>query len=241
MGKALVLVGHGSARNPDTKLPLLNAAEAIRETGMYDEVTCGFLKEDQRVCKSLDPLDSDDVTVVPFFIADGYYTRDVIPCCLKKNQSHPNRSVRYTKAIGSHPLFADLLWSHAQSAGWTSGDTLVVMGHGTPKNPASGTNVYLQADRLRKRHPGERILTTFIDEPPFITDIWNLTASQRIFVVPLFIGNGWHVTETIPEDLGLDASFRGHQGERELIMTSAVGTDPGIPQVILEIAQEAGA
>jgi hypothetical protein len=41
MGRALVLVGHGSARNPHTKDPLLAAAEEIRARGVFDEGTIG--------------------------------------------------------------------------------------------------------------------------------------------------------------------------------------------------------
>jgi sirohydrochlorin cobaltochelatase len=238
MSKALVLVGHGSARNPNTKDPLCAAATEIERRGCFDEVRTGFLKEDDRICRTLEPLQSDQITVVPFFISDGYYTREVIPCCLKKNRGEERKRVRYTQAIGSHPLFADLLLRHARGAGWQSGDALVVLGHGTPKHPASGVNIYLQADRVRRTLPGEEVVTLFLDEPPFVTEVWSHTRAKRVVILPLFIGNGWHVTETIPDDLGLDADFRGHRDGRELVMTSAVGTDPGIVDVILEMAQE---
>lgn len=239
MAEALVLVGHGSARNPNTRLPLCHVVQEIKRRGQYDEVRCGLLKQEPRVCNTLDPLKSETITIVPFFISDGYYTRNVIPCCLGLKEETPGRQLIYTRAIGSHPLFADLLIAHARQAGWVSGDALVVLGHGTPKNPASGVNVYLQTDRIRRRMPGEEILTTFIDEPPYVTDVWDLTRKKRIFIVPLFVGDGWHVTETIPEDLGLDAGFQAEREGRQLVMTSAVGTDPGLVEVILEIAREA--
>jgi len=238
MGKALVLVGHGSARNPNTRLPICRVVQEVKRRGLYDEVRCGLLKEEPRVCKTLDPLTSEDITVVPFFISDGYYTRSVIPTCLGLDQKRERPRIRYTKAIGSHPRFAKLLLAHAKDAGWSPGDSMVILGHGTPKNPASGMNVYLQAERVRQQLPEEEILTSFIDEPPFVTDVWSLAKASRIFVVPLFIGNGWHVTETIPEDLGLDDQFRGTKDGRELIMTTAVGTDPGLVDIILEIAEE---
>lgn len=238
MGRALVLVGHGSARNPHTKKPLCDAADEIRRRGVFDEVRVGFLKEDSRICKTLEPLESEEITVVPFFIADGYYTREVIPCCLGKNRNADSRNIRTTRAVGSHPRFAHLLLRHARDAGWQPGDALVVLGHGTPKNPASGFNVYLQAERVRRFLPGEEVITTFIDEAPFVTDVWSLTHAVRTFIVPLFIGNGWHVTETIPEDLGMDPDFRAEKDGRILKMTSAVGTDPCLVEVILEIAGE---
>lgn len=235
MSEALVLVGHGSSKNPNTRKPLDDMVAEIKKTGLYDEVCCGFLKEEGRICKILRPLKSEHITVVPFFIADGYYTRNVIPNCLQKNELSPLSSVRYTAAVGSHPLFAELLLKHAVAAGWQSGDALVVLGHGTPKNPASGRNVYLQADRIRQRNPQEEILTTFIDEPPFVTEAWERCQARRIFVVPLFIGDGWHVTETIPEDLGL-VDGRAEREGRQMVMTSAVGTDPGLVDVVLKLA-----
>ncbi len=239
MASALVLVGHGSSKNPNTRLPLDRIVDALRRRGLYDEVSCGFLKEDERICKVLAPLKSDQITVVPFFISDGYYTQNVIPACLQKNDNLEGASIRYTRAVGSHPLFADLCMKHAKAAGWEKGDALVILGHGTPKNPASGRNIYLQAERIRQKHPREEIITAFIDEAPFVTDAWTLCRAARIFIVPLFVGDGWHVTETIPEDLGLKEG-KAEQAGRTLLMTSAVGTDPGLVDVVLKLAEDAG-
>lgn len=243
-GRALVLVGHGSARNPNTRKPVCANVHAIRRLGVYDEVRCGLWKQDPRLSITLDRLDSAEVTVVPFFIADGYYTRSVIPREMKLTgpfTEQPERRVVYTKAVGSHPLFADLIMKHARDSGWETGDALVVLGHGTPRNPESGVNVYLQTERLRRRHPGEEFRTMFIDEAPFVTDAWEICAAKRLVVVPLFIADGWHVSETIPEDLGLDEAGRVVKGGRNLVLTSAVGTDPGVTDVILAIAREAEA
>jgi sirohydrochlorin cobaltochelatase len=235
MARALVLVGHGSSKNPNTRKPICHIVNEIRKRGLFAEVRCGLLKQDPRVCKCLDPLESDEIVVVPFFISDGYYTRSVIPTCIGlKDQT--GKRIRYTRAVGSHPLFAELILKHAEDAGWQTGDALVVMGHGTPKNPASGINVYLQAERIRQMHPREEIVTTFIDEAPYITQVWTLCQSRNIFVVPLFIGDGWHVTETIPEDLGL-VDGQALQGARRLWLTPAVGTDPRLIEVVLALAE----
>ncbi len=241
MSKALVLVGHGSARNPNTRLPVCANVQEIKRRGLYDEVRCGLLKEEPHVSITLDKLVSEDVTVVPMFISDGYYSKVVIPREMKVSGALSNvngRQVRYTRAVGSHPLFADLVLSRAREAGWTSGDALVVLGHGTPKNPESATNVYLQTDRIRRQIPGEECLTLFIDEPPDVLEVWERTSAKRIVMVPLFIADGWHVTETVPEDLGLVDGQKEHRGRR-LQMTSACGTDPGLTDVILSLAEEA--
>lgn len=243
MSRALVLVGHGSARNPNTRKPICANVRAIKQTGLYDEVRCGLLKEEPHVSITLDKLESDEVTVVPFFISDGYYTRQVIPREMRLSGaiSHVDkRRVRYTSSVGRHPLFADLILEHAREAGWTPDDALVVMGHGTPKNPDSAANVYLQTDRVRKRLSATdaEVLTVFIDEPPFVTDVWRLTRARRTIIVPLFIANGWHVTETVPEDLGMENGHMEKDGRR-LLMTSAVGTSGGLTRVVLALAREA--
>lgn len=241
--KALVLVGHGSARNPGTRLPVCANVQAIRRTGAYDEVRCGLLKEEPHVSITLEKVDSPHITVVPFFVSDGYYSQKLIPEQMGLQlglTASPDRKVVYTRAVGSHPLFADLLYRHAVAAGWTPGDCLVVLGHGTERNPESGTNVFLQAERLRRRLRGQEIRTLFIDQAPFVQQVWKHTEAQRMVIVPLFMADGWHVTETIPEDLGLVAG-RAEKGGRSLCMTSAVGTDPGITDVILGMAREAEA
>ena len=239
-GRALVLVGHGSARNPGTRLPICANVQRIKALNLFDEVRCGLWKEEPHVSITLDKVKSRDVYVVPFFIADGYYTRNVIPEQMKLSGEltlKNGQRIHYTRSVGGHPRFAHLLHQHAVEAGWRTGDTLVVLGHGTGRNPASGTNVYLQTERLRRQHPGEDIRTMFIDEAPFVQTIWETSTTPRIVIVPLFIADGWHVTETIPEDLDL-VDNRATRGGRELILTTAVGTDPGLTEVILARVQE---
>lgn len=235
-----MLVGHGSARNPGTRKPICANVQRLKATGLFNEIRCGLWKEEPHVSVTLEKVRSEEVFVVPFFIADGYYTRKVIPeqMGLTGPLTHRNgQRLHYTRSVGGHPLFAHLLHRHARAAGWSPGDALVVLGHGTERNPASGTNVYLQAERLRRSLPGEDIRTMFIDQAPFVQSVWDTCPARRIVVVPLFIADGWHVTETIPEDLGL-SDGRAEQNGRELILTSAVGTDPGLSGVILEMVRE---
>ncbi len=239
--RALVLVGHGSARNPGTRQPVCANVRALRACGRYDEVRCGLWKEEPHVGSTLDRLQSRHITIVPFFIADGYYTRQVIPAQMGLTgpvTEREGRRILYTRAVGSHPLFAELVLRHARDAGWREDDALVVLGHGTPRNPDSAVNTFLQAERIRRLHPRANVLSAFIDQPPEMARLWELCPQSRLVVVPLFIADGWHVTETIPEDLGLTGD-RAFRNGRELRLTSAVGTDPGLTEVILALAADA--
>lgn len=77
--RALLLVGHGSQLSADTSRPVREHAERIRRRALFDEVRVAFWKEEPYLRGALDLVESDDVFVVPFFLADGYYTREVVP------------------------------------------------------------------------------------------------------------------------------------------------------------------
>ena len=237
--RALVLVGHGSQRNPNTRKPICQAVQAIRARGLFDEVRCALWKEEPHLSTLLDEVKSEDITIVPYFISRGYYTEEVLPREMKLEGSLTERegqSIRYTEPVGSHPLLADLIVQQALAAGANAGTTLAILGHGTPRNPHSAENVYLQSDRVREQHRFAEVLTVFIDQAPHLSEIFTRARQASIVLVPLFAADGWHVTETIPEDLRLEAGEVTRSG-KTLRYTPAVGTDPRIVEVILELAQ----
>ena len=234
MSRALIIVGHGSTKNPNTRKPICAAVNAIRARGVFEEVVCGLWKEEPHISKVLDLVKSSDVTVVPFFISDGYYTKQVIP--REMGLAGPltfrdGRVIRYTKPIGAHPLFAELIVERAQAVGATGAETLVVLGHGTPKNPNSAKNVYLQADRVRAMKKFAEVITLFIDQEPLMSSVFEQAKQERIIMVPLFVADGWHVTETIPEEL---AELAGDG--RSITYAQAVGTDPRIAELLFDLA-----
>ena len=231
-GKALVIVGHGSARNPHTREPICQAVKRIAATGVYDEVVCGLLKEDPKLDTVLDSVRSLDVTIVPFFISSGYYTEQVIPqkmgLCGEVTMDGL-RVIRYREPVGMHPLFAEVLVDRARAAGATAADALVVLGHGTPKNPNSAKNVFLQAERVAEMKLFAEVVTVFIDQEPHLNNVLEMTTASKLVIVPLFVADGWHVSETIPADLA-----QMEHGTRELVYAKAVGTDPRIADLILD-------
>ena len=239
--RALVLVGHGSSRNPGTRLPVCANVKRIKADGRYDEVYCGLWQEDPHMSVTLDRVEADDITVVPFFISDGYYTQQVIPREMRLDGPMTQRDgklIRYTQPIGEHPSLAPLIIQRAQEAGATPEACLAVLGHGTPRNPNSAANVYRQAERVAKLNEFKDVVTVFLDQEPNMLDVWSMTECPEIFMVPLFIGDGWHVTESIPEELGLEDGMLGKDG-RKLTYAAAVGTAPSLFDVIMELADDA--
>jgi len=236
---ALLLVGHGSHLNADSSAPVYTHAKAIRERGLFDEVRTAFWKEEPSLSRALDGCDSNDVTVVPVFMSAGYFTNEVIPremglsgrvTCLR------GRRVRYTDPVGSHPALAKAIVQRALEAGATPDQALAVLGHGTERNRQSQANIYQQTENVRALGGFFEVVTLFMDQAPGMDEVFALTTAPEVVVVPVFIADGWHAGQTIPDELGGLAS-----AGRRLRYAAAVGTHPGVADVILELVRDAAA
>ncbi len=241
MSRGLLLVGHGSHLNADSSAPVYAHADAMRARGAFEEVRVGFWKEEPSLSRALDAFDADDVTVVPVFVSEGYFTNEVIPREMQLSGAMncvDGRRVQYTKPIGGHPSLARVIVQRAMEAGAKGTEALAVLGHGTPRNARSEENVLRQADYVRDLGCFPEVATIFLDQEPNMRDVFELVQNESIVVVPLFIADGWHVGETIPEDMALDG-VETRRGGRRLRYAAAVGTHPSVADVISELADEA--
>ncbi len=241
MSKGILLVAHGSHLHANSSLPVYEHARRLRERGLYDEVRTGFWKEEPSLSRALEGCDADDVTVVPVFISSGYFTEKVIPREMGLNgrlTSIDGKTVRYANPIGAHPALARVILQRAEEAGATGEEALAVLGHGTPRNPQSERNVFQQAEYVAATGRFPEVTTVFIDQEPNMRDVFNLVKEETVVMVPLFVADGWHVGETIPEDMALDGVETRHGG-RKLRYAGAVGTHPSMVDVIEELVEEA--
>lgn len=235
MRAALVLAGHGSHLDPHSSEPIWAHAAALRASCRFDQVVVALWKEEPSLSRVLDAVEADDVTVVPVFISEGYFVREVVPREMGLDGPETvrgGRNVRYTRPIGSHPLLAEVVVVRAREAGWQKGERLAVLGHGTPRNPESEANVYAQAGHVRALlGPGTPVETVFLEQEPQLSGLL-ATEREPVTIVPLFVADGWHVGQSIPAEFGICAAGR-------LRYAAAVGTHPLVAQVILELAKEA--
>ncbi len=146
--------------------------------------------------------------------------------------------VHYTPPIGDHPRLAEVIALRAKEAGAGARDAVAVLGHGTNRNRDSEGNVFAQAERVRAMGAFAEVTTVFMDQEPSMASVFERVAAERVFMVPLFIADGWHVGQTIPEELALDAS-EARRADRRLTYTPPVGTHPSLVQVVFDLANEA--
>ena len=269
--QSLVIVAHGSHLNPESSAPTYDHADTIRATGAFDEVKTGFWKEEPHFREVLRTVEGDEIYVVPLFVSEGYFTEQVIPRELRLDgwdvsewdsdglsadqatlvAEDIGREVRYCGPVGTHGAMTDVIVRRAESV---TGDPdvgddfgLAVVGHGTERNENSAKAIEYHADRIAEMDRFDEVEALFMDEDPEVDDVTDFFESDDIVVVPLFIADGYHTQEDIPEDMGLCEDYRDGWAVPETVdghdiwYAGAVGTEPLLADVVLERAADAGA
>jgi len=271
MSQALLVAAHGSHLNPASSTPAFDHADRVRATGAFDEVRTAFWKEVPSFREALRTLASDEVYVVPLFISEGYFTEQVLPRELRLEGWDPaawesegtgaghatfaagdvDATVHYCGPVGTHDAMSDVIVRRAETV---TGDPdvgegfgLAVVGHGTERNEHSAKAIEYHADRIRRRGRFDEVWALFMDEDPEVDDVTDHVAATDVVVVPLFVADGYHTREDIPEDIGIaDDSGEGWETPAtvdgcRLWYAGAVGTEPLLADVLLERAADAGA
>ena len=79
---------------------------------------------------------------------------------------------------------------------------LVVLGHGTTLNPESAVPVRQHAAELRRRRLFASVREAFWKQEPHIKTVLAEITAPRVFIVPLFISEGYFSAQIIPKELG---------------------------------------
>jgi sirohydrochlorin cobaltochelatase len=119
---------------------------------------------------------------------------------------------------------------------------VILIGHGSTVNANSAAPVYQHAAELRKRKLFAEVREGFWKQEPSIQQALAATASERVFLVPLFISEGYFSEQVIPEALGFkrqaDFSRVLGRGEQTLLYCKPVGTHASMVEVLLGRARE---
>lgn len=123
---------------------------------------------------------------------------------------------------------------------------LVLVGHGSTVNEDSSATVRQHAAELRRRGSFAEVLEAFWKVEPKLETVWTRVTARRVFVVPLFVSEGFFTREAIPRALGLRAETEAGFG-RALVVAgrlaqycAPVGTHPRMAAVILARAEDIG-
>lgn len=121
---------------------------------------------------------------------------------------------------------------------------LVLVGHGSTLNAESAAPTYQHADELRRRKMFAQVIECFWKLEPSLAGVLRGVFAPRVFIVPLFISDGYFTEEVIPRELGLcapgDKDFPRVQrrGVQTLHYCGPVGTHESMTGVLLARARD---
>jgi sirohydrochlorin cobaltochelatase len=121
--------------------------------------------------------------------------------------------------------------------------TLVLLGHGSTLNADSAAPTYQHADELRKRGSFASVIEGFWKQEPGLAGVLRGAYSPRVFIVPLFISDGYFTEEVIPRELGFRTDVGGGferiqtRGNQTLFYCEPVGTHASMTNVLLARAE----
>ncbi len=246
---ALVLAGHGSHVSPQTAGLVWRLVDRLRALGVADEVTACFWKEAPAFHEGVDSLEARDITIVPMFTANGYFARTVIPAEMRLTGAITKRdgcTIRYTRTLGEHPHVEEIVRRRVetvlrQTKIEAAEVAVVVIGHGTRRNPESREATQRQAEALRRTKIAAEVVDVYLDDEPGIAAAYPLTTAPVLIAVPFFLAPGSHTTIDVPHALGLEAdAVEGVVNGRQVYYTPPVGTDESLCDLVLELARETG-
>lgn len=121
---------------------------------------------------------------------------------------------------------------------------LVIIGHGSTLNAESAAPTYQHVDELRRRGIFAQVQECFWKQEPYVWQVLRGVFAARVFIVPLFISEGYFTEEVLPRELGFcgvgETAFGRVQerGGQTLYYCGPVGTHPSMTAVLLARARE---
>jgi sirohydrochlorin cobaltochelatase len=121
---------------------------------------------------------------------------------------------------------------------------LVLLGHGTTLNADSAAPVYQHATELRHRKLFAEVREAFWKQTPNIKEVITQLSARRVFIVPLFISEGYFSEEIIPKELGFRSGGAGEwrrslpRGNQTFFYCKPVGTHDKMTDVLLARARD---
>jgi sirohydrochlorin cobaltochelatase len=117
---------------------------------------------------------------------------------------------------------------------------LIIIGHGSHLNAESSAPVYAHAAAIRRTGAFDEVRECFWKEEPSMREVFDLVEADQVYVVPLFISEGYFTEEVIPRELGLSgpAPSVTRKLGKTVHYTGPVGTHPSMAEMILRRAEE---
>lgn len=181
-----------------------------------------------------------------------------------RTRKRMSQSLHYCRVVGTHDRLTEVLLARAREVveqfpfphAPKPGDiTLFIAGHGTERSANSRQAIERQVALVRAKQSYAGVHAVFMEESPRLGECYALARTRYLVVVPFFVSDGLHTQEDIPVMLGepervvkerLAAGQPAWRNPTErqgklVWYAPAVGSDPGLAEVILDRVRESAA
>jgi len=114
---------------------------------------------------------------------------------------------------------------------------LLIVGHGSTDNPDSSAPYFEHADEIRRRGLFAEVHCCFWKEEPSMREAFYMIDSAEVYVVPVFISEGYFTQTVIPRELQLTGPTTIVRG-KTWHYCLPVGTHPSMTSLILRRARD---
>ena len=231
---AVILAAHGDrggAEGARANASLLAHAKSLAASAQFRLVTAGVLKGEPALETALTEAHQSGaarIAVYPFFMADGYFVKSVLPARIEAGAMSPR--CRILAPLGIDEQLPALVRAEALAASARAGfdpalSRLLVVGHGSALGPASANATHKAAVSISRLGGFASVATAFLEEPPFLDAALAGTRPPTI-VAGFFSGDGLHAGEDVPAaiaEAGANAVYAG-----------SIGAVAAIPSLMLD-------
>ncbi len=224
MTRSALIVAHGQPSDPEP--PEAEMAEMARKVASHLpgwRIGSATLAAPESLKLALRSLEK--ALIFPFFMADGWFIRTLLPRRLAEAGAP---EARVLTPFGLLPDTADLavaILAEALAArGWRSDETtLVLAAHGSGRSPHPAAAARALQSAISEGLAFADCRLGFIEEAPELVEVAE-GAGARVLCLPLFVARWGHVEDDIPAALHA-AGFHG-------VTLPPLGTDARVPQLI---------
>jgi sirohydrochlorin cobaltochelatase len=243
----VLLAAHGSRAAGAANERVREIARALQQRADFADVAAGFHLGEPGFRAALERLRDRGATrivVVPMMASAGYFATVVLPREIARAKV---ANLSMTPVLGTCPEIVLLARRRLESllagARWEpERASLAVVGHGTRRHPGSRKAAANLVAYLDRSFSFASAGAFYLDEEPTVERILD-TGRGRTVVFPFLIGGGEHELVDLPRRLGLrvsastDLPLRGISRHQEILVDSALGSDPGLVDVVITLVR----
>jgi sirohydrochlorin cobaltochelatase len=248
-GTAIILVGHGSARHPDSAAPIIALAAELKRRGPWAEAAAVFMKQAPHLDQALDLVEAENVVVIPVFAGKGYYTDTLIPKAMGLDGPETRRQgqrILYTAPAGGNPRIPGLMACRADGVareqGWAPAETsLLLIAHGSSRPGGAGDTPRAIAAAIAAHNHFAEVVLVFLEQDPLATHWPQMLKGGKVVALPLLVAQGMHASQDIPPLFGLVSGQTGPVDihDRKVVLATGLGAEPELVDIIAEMAETA--